>query len=114
MQRNLPFSFRILLSAICLCMFPTLAQASASLELYATIHAMGITVTVASTDDPDLDATASVQYRTGANPYASGFPLTRVSSTRFVGSLFWLKPGTSYDVRVTLTLMASRQKRPRT
>ena len=64
---------------------------------------MGVIVTLAAADDPDEDATATVEYRTGGEAYHAGFPLSRVSSTRFVGSLFWLKPGTTYDVRVTFS-----------
>jgi len=78
------------------------AHAAASLGLYGTFHTMGVIVTMASTDDPDSDATASVTYRlSGSGAYRQGFPLSRVAETRFVGSLFWLEPGTAYDVRVT-------------
>ncbi|CAG0926821.1 hypothetical protein TFLX_00218 [Thermoflexales bacterium] len=76
-------------------------RAAASLELYGTFHAIGVIVTIGTGDDPDQDATASVAYRVSGGSYQPGFPLTRISSTRFVGSLFWLQPGTSYDVRVT-------------
>ncbi len=80
------------------------ARAAASLELYGTFQAMGLIVTVADTDDPDQDATATVEYRlSGSGPYRQGYPLSRIENTRFVGSLFWLKPGTSYDVRVTFS-----------
>lgn len=54
-------------------------------------------------DDPDGDSAAAVEYRAGGGAYQAGFPLTRVNSTRFAGSLFWLKPGTAYDVRVTFS-----------
>jgi hypothetical protein len=78
------------------------AHAAASLELYGTFHTMGVIVTIAGTDDPDSDATASVTYRlSGGGAYRQGLPLSRVAETRFVGSLFWLEPGTAYDVRVT-------------
>ena len=63
---------------------------------------MGAIVTIDAGDDPDQDATAEIEYRSGAQAFRQGFPLSRVSDTRFVGSLFWLKPGTPYDVRVTL------------
>jgi hypothetical protein len=82
---------------------PPPARAAASLELYGTFHALGVIVTIGSGDDPDQDATANVSYRTGSGSYQPGFPLTRISSTRFVGSLFWLQPGTSYDVQVAFT-----------
>ncbi|MBN1537713.1 MAG: right-handed parallel beta-helix repeat-containing protein [Anaerolineales bacterium] len=75
----------------------------ATLELYSTFHAMGVNIEIGATDDPDGDATASVAYRTGSNAFKTGFPLSRVSNTRFSGSLFWLTPGTNYDVRVTFT-----------
>lgn len=80
--------------------FP-LAGEGSLLELYGTFHAMGVTVSTAEMDDPNNNAVASVEYRKGSEPYKLGFPLTRISSTRFVGSLFWLEPGTVYDVRVT-------------
>jgi hypothetical protein len=78
-------------------------HAAATLELYGTFQAMGVIVTLATADDPDEDAIASVEYRTGSEAYHTGFPLSRVSTTRFVGSLFWLEPGTPYDVRVTFS-----------
>ncbi len=77
--------------------------AAASIDLYGTFHAMGVIVTIAAGDDPDQDAVATVAYRTGGAPYRDGLPLSRVADTRFVGSLFWLQPGTAYDVRVTLS-----------
>jgi len=65
---------------------------------------MGIIVTIAGTDDPDGDATATVEYRvSGSGSYRQGFFLSRISNTRFVGSLFWLEPGTAYDVRITFS-----------
>jgi parallel beta-helix repeat protein len=79
-------------------------RAAASLELYGTFHAMGVIVNIDASDDPDNDATASVEYRVaGSGAYRQGFPLSRVADTRFVGSLFWLDPGTTYDVRVHLS-----------
>jgi parallel beta-helix repeat protein len=77
------------------------ARAAATLELYGTFHAMGVIVTIDSADDPNRTAVATVEYRTGGEPYRAGFPLSRISDTRFVGSLFWLEPGAAYDVRVT-------------
>ena len=79
------------------------AHADASLELYGTFHAMGVIVTLDAGDDPQRNATASVEYRVGGQGgYWQGFPPSRIAGTCFVGSLFWLQPGTSYDVRVTL------------
>ena len=79
-------------------------QALGSLELYATFHAMGVIAHIDESDDPDQDASAAVAYRTsGSSPYQEGFPLSRINETRFVGSLFWLEPGTAYDVSVTFS-----------
>jgi parallel beta-helix repeat protein len=82
---------------------PPASRATASLELYGTFHAMGVIVTLDSGDDPDGNATATLEYRAEGGTYRAGFPLSRVNATRFVGSLFWLEPGTSYDIRVTLS-----------
>jgi parallel beta-helix repeat protein len=72
-----------------------------SLELYGTFHAMGVIATLPAGSDDNSNAVANVDYRvTGAADYAAGFPLTRTGATTFIGSLFWLAPGTSYDVRV--------------
>ena len=81
-----------------------LSQAGA-LELYGTFHAMGIIVTVGANDDPDQDGVASVAYRISGsgNPYRQGYPLSRISDTGFVGSIFWMEPGKTYDVRVSLS-----------
>lgn len=73
----------------------------AQLALYGTFHAMGVIVSLPTDADPLNSATASVQYRpAGQSAYQQGFPLTRVTGTRFVGSLFDLTPGTTYDVTV--------------
>ncbi|MCC6190691.1 MAG: right-handed parallel beta-helix repeat-containing protein [Anaerolineales bacterium] len=81
------------------------ARAAAELELYGTFHALGVIVNVDAGDDPDLDAAAGIAYRVqgSGSAFQPGFPLSRVSATRFVGSLFWLAPGTSYEVRVSLS-----------
>jgi len=72
-----------------------------SLELYGTFHAMGVIATLPAGTDANSNAVANLEYRvSGTGDYLLGFPLTRVSATSFVGSLFWLTPGTSYDVRV--------------
>ncbi|MGD9186793.1 MAG: Ig-like domain-containing protein [Desulfobacteraceae bacterium] len=79
------------------------AKAAANLELYGTFHAMGVIVTMDTGDDPDQDGVAAVEYRTGSDTFQTGFPLSRITEDRFVGSLFWLNPGTDYDVRVSIS-----------
>jgi parallel beta-helix repeat protein len=78
------------------------AVPSAAIELYGTFHSLGIVLTVPSGGDL-ADAAASVEYRVHGSdePYQPGHPLSRIDDTHFVGSLFWLEPGTEYEVRVT-------------
>lgn len=72
-----------------------------TLELYGTFEAMGAIATIPSGADANQNAVANLEVRpSGSGNYAAAFPLTRVSATRFVGSLFGLTPGTAYDVRV--------------
>ena len=97
-------SWRIILAFLpvsLLLLHPAPAHTTAVLELYPTFHAMGVIVTIGATDNPDGVAVATVEYRSDSGPYRAGFPLSRTSDTHFVGSLFWLEPGTTYDVRVT-------------
>ncbi|TGN99735.1 hypothetical protein PN36_34615 [Candidatus Thiomargarita nelsonii] len=74
-----------------------------TLELYGTFHSMGVIITIAESDDPDSDATATVTYNISGGVERTAFPLTRVNETRFAGSLFWLEPGTSYEVAVSFS-----------
>ncbi|MCP4603571.1 MAG: hypothetical protein GY847_24145 [Proteobacteria bacterium] len=74
-----------------------------SLELYGTFHAMGVILTLEGDYDSDRDAVVKVEYLPkGDCIFQEGFPLTRVTDDRFVGSLFWLSPGTEYYVRVSV------------
>ncbi len=76
---------------------------SQTLELYGTFNAMGVIVSFNVSDDPDWDASALLEFRTGGNDFKPGFPLSRVDDDRFVGSIFWLNSGTNYDIKVTLS-----------
>ena len=80
---------------------PDLGQAAPTLQLYGNFQTMGVIVAVESGDDPDGDVIATVEYRTGGAAFSRGFSLTRTRTTELVGSLFWLEPGTVYDVRVS-------------
>jgi hypothetical protein len=72
-----------------------------AIELIGTFHSMGVLATLPAGVDANRNAVAYVDYRAhGVADYQAGFPLTRVAADTFVGSLFWLIPGTSYDVRV--------------
>ncbi len=94
-RRIIVLFFGALAAAPCLC------QATATLELYGNFHSMGVIVTLDAGDDPDSDVIATVEYRTGGSAYSEGLSLTRTRITELVGSLFWLEPNTTYDVRVS-------------
>lgn len=83
---------------------PVGAQTTAtfvSLAGYGNLHAAGVVATIAG--DSDGDATAALEWRRAGEPsFRPGYPLVRTEPTRFVGSLFWLQPASSYEVRVTL------------
>lgn len=95
--------YRYLLPAALIVFLPLHSFADATLSLYGTFNSMGVIVNIDSSDDPDQDATVSVQYRNSSGSFKNGFPLSRISSVRFVGSLFYLEPGVTYDVRVTVS-----------
>ena len=79
-------------------------SAAPTLELYGNFHAMGVNVSINSADDPNANASAQVAYWIhGSTSRLTGQPLSRVLPGRFSGSLFWLTPGTQYDVEVTIT-----------
>lgn len=81
------------------------AQTSAALvsvESYGNFHAGGVIATISG--DSDGDASASLEYRREGEPaFRIGHPLVRVTPTRLVGSLFWLAPASSYELRITLS-----------
>jgi len=92
------------LTIFALTVFGSSAAAAASLELYGTFEAMGVIVRLDAADDPDEDSSASVEYRiSGSGAYRPGMAPDRVRACDFVSSLFWLVPGTDYDVRVTMS-----------
>ena len=83
------------------------ATAQSAVELlaiagYGTYHAAGVTATVAG--DADGDATAALEWRRVGEPaFRAGHPLARIAPAAFVGSLFFLDPGATWEVRVTLS-----------
>jgi chitodextrinase len=102
MHRRFVFSF-----LVALFLFPTgvLAANSVSLisvETYGNFHAGGVVATI--TGDDNQNAFAELRWRlVGEASFRIGHPLSRINATHFAGSLFWLEPGTSYEVRVVLS-----------
>jgi DNA-binding winged helix-turn-helix (wHTH) protein len=67
---------------------------------YGTIHAGGIVARVEG--DRNRNATALLEWRRNGEPFRPGHPLVRIDDSHFAGSVFWLIPDTSYELRVTL------------
>jgi chitodextrinase len=72
-----------------------------SVETYSNFHAGGIVATI--NGDDNRNASAELRWRqAGESSFRIGHPLSRIDATHFVGSLFWLNPGISYEVQVTV------------
>ncbi len=73
----------------------------ASVTTYGTFESGGVVAIV--NGDANGNASAQLEERApGASDYRVVHELLRVDATHFVGSLFWLQPGSAYGVRVTL------------
>jgi hypothetical protein len=69
---------------------------------YGNLHAAGVVATISG--DANGNAAVALEWRrTGAPAYRAGHPLARIGAGAFVGSLFFLDPATSWDVRVTIS-----------
>ncbi len=68
---------------------------------YGNFHAGGVVVTISG--DDNRNGSAALEWRPTTGVFKAGHPLTRIDATHFVGSLFWLSPGTTYEARVTLS-----------
>jgi hypothetical protein len=75
-----------------------------ALRTYSTITSIGVEWSIIG--DANHNATATVEFRaTGASAWRSALPLVRVDyngANTLSGSVLFLSPGTSYDVRLTL------------
>lgn len=73
-----------------------------TIDLFGNYHTLGLMLVCSAADDPDKNATATLEYRMlNKKAFRQAFPLSRVNQTHFIGSLFWLTPGTPYEVKVT-------------
>ncbi len=77
-----------------------------AVEAYPTFESIGLRL--AYEGDADSNATASVSYRLkGAGRWRQAQPLGRIKGSRFAGSVFFLNPGTRYEVKITVADPAS-------
>ena len=83
---------------------PAWAQNSSkpvSLELYPTFYALG--ARLAYTGDVNANATAHLEWRVqGTATWKQGVAMTRITNSRWAGSVFWLKPDSPYEVRAVI------------
>ncbi len=83
------------------------AAVAGEIRTYATRHSIGIEWDVSN--DTNHNAQCSVEYRQSGNsadPWKNGLPLYRVDYMGYnmlAGSIFYLTPGKTYDVRLQLT-----------
>jgi len=73
-----------------------------TVETYPTFECIGLRVGFEGV--ADSNATAQVRYRLkGMNPWREAQPLGRIRGNRFAGSIFFLNPGSDYEVEITVT-----------
>ena len=76
-----------------------------TLNTYSTVRSIGIEWVIVG--DSNHNASVAVAYRVqGAATWSDALPLVRVGNANanmLAGSILFLAPGTTYDVRLTLT-----------
>lgn len=89
------------MAALLLAAAPASAQDNSTvgnLELYPTYHAVGVRLSYAG--DADRDGLGRIEWRRpGETTWRTGMNMTRINGSRWAGSLLWLDPGTTYEVR---------------
>ena len=82
----------------------TAAVSPGTLRTYSTIYSLGVEWDL--TNDTDHDAAAAVEYRiSGTTAWRRALPLVRIDfngSNMLAGSVLFLAPDTSYDLRLSL------------
>jgi uncharacterized protein DUF1565/parallel beta helix pectate lyase-like protein len=97
---------RALLIAACALATPAIARAQngstpGALQLYPTFHALGARLPY--TGDANGNATARLEWRpSGAATWTAGVAMTRITASRWAGSVLWLAPDTPYEVRAVI------------
>lgn len=72
-----------------------------TLELYPTVRAIG--ARLAYTGDANANATARLEWRRAGSPdWNLGMSMTRITASRWAGSVLWLDPVNSYEVRAVI------------
>lgn len=78
---------------------------SQTLKLYSTINSIGLQITLPIGFDTDITTKAYLTYKEQGGIWQNGFTITRLnydSLKEYRGSLFLLKPNTTYDIQISL------------
>src|SRR5687767_11222586 len=67
----------------------------------ATFHNIGVVVDLSTPTTQSVVRTFAKLTGASNSEYREAHPLSRLTSTRFAGSIFGLKSGTSYDLKLT-------------
>ena len=77
------------------------ASTAGSLELYPTYQSVGVRLTY--TGDANANASAHLEWRaSGAATWTTGVSMTRITASRWAGSVMWLSPDSPYEVRAVI------------
>jgi Right handed beta helix region len=77
------------------------ASSAGALELMPTLEAVGARLPY--TGDANGNAQAHLEWRVaGATVWTPGVAMTRITNGRWAGSVMWLSPSTTYEVRVLI------------
>lgn len=94
----------LILAALLALAAPASAQNASTvgtLSLYPTLQNVGVRLTYGG--DANRNATARIEWRpAGGGSWRAGANLTRISGSRWAGSVFWLNENTAYDVRAVI------------
>ncbi|MBW2278435.1 MAG: hypothetical protein JRF63_13160, partial [Deltaproteobacteria bacterium] len=97
-----------LLAILGLALAPAVATAQdqvagVSIDVHATFHSVGVMVTISGDDNGDATADLEVDLGSGfVQAHRLSRPNDDVATDNFTGSVFFLAPGTAFEVRVTL------------
>jgi hypothetical protein len=74
-----------------------------AIDVHATFHSVGVMVTISGDDNMNAGADLEIDLGSGFVPaHRLSRPNDDVATDRFVGSAFFLAPGTAFEVRATL------------
>jgi hypothetical protein len=72
-----------------------------NLDVYPTYHALGVRLSFSG--DADKDGLGRIEWRrAGETTWKTGMNMTRISGPRWAGSVLWLDPNASYEVRAVI------------